>query len=111
MSTRNGFRCPPDQRHVSCLTCGKNMPDRADKSLHQFCVICNQYYCNLYYPPCAFSGVKLSLISNHRSEVRIDREVVRANNFEFESIRNFLISKKLDSKSVFDFVLDKMEKK
>lgn len=62
MAARNGFQCATGQKHMACFTCGKLMADRADKNLHQFCVLCTQNFCNLYYPPCSRSGIKLQLV-------------------------------------------------
>jgi hypothetical protein len=56
---RDGFKCKADQIHIACHTCGKLMANRDDVSFHQYCVLCTTNYCNLYYPPCSRSGVKL----------------------------------------------------
>ena len=82
MNERNGFRCATSQRHTRCFTCGKMMADREDKNMHQYCVLCTQYCCNLYYPPCGV-GVKLSLLKNRRNECKIDADLMRGNKFEF----------------------------
>lgn len=86
------------------------MADRDDRSLNQSCVLCTQHFCNLYYPPCSKTGIKLKKLSALRNEAKIDKELLRANTFEFESIRNYLMSKKLTSKEVFDYVFKKIEK-
>lgn len=83
MVARNGFQCAPTQRHVPCLTCAKLIADRNDPSLHQSCVLCTQYFCNLYYPPCVKNGVKLQLVQNRKGESNINKEVLRGNQFEF----------------------------
>lgn len=62
MAARNGFQCAATQRHISCFTCGKLMADRANRDLHQYCVLCSQNFCNIYFPPCSKAGVKLQLI-------------------------------------------------
>lgn len=72
MTARNGFQCGASQRHVACFTCGKLIADRADTSLHQYCVLCNQNFCNLYYPPCSKSGLKLQLLESRRGNLKID---------------------------------------
>ena len=66
MNIRNGFQCGSGQRHTPCMNCGKLIADRDDKSLHQNCVLCTNFYCNIYYPPCKKSGIKLKLIRNRR---------------------------------------------
>lgn len=81
MHERNGFKCSPSQLHVQCHTCAKLMANRDDPSLHQYCVLCTTNFCNLYFPPCARSGVKLDLIKNKRSAVKIDAELLRGNKF------------------------------
>lgn len=73
MASRNGFQCAVGQKHVGCLTCGKLMADRDDRSLHQNCVLCTQYFCNLYYPPCSKTGIKLKKLSTFRNEAKIDK--------------------------------------
>ena len=62
-------------------------------------------------PPCARSGAKLELLSKKRAGVKIDAELLRGNKFEFEGIKNHLVSKKHNSKDVFDFMLKKVSKK
>lgn len=111
MTERNGFRCGARQNHVACITCAKLIAQRDDPSLHQNCLLCTSYFCNLYYPPCAKSGIKLKLLNNRRGDCKIDADLLRANQFEFEALRNYLISKKLTSKEVFDDVVKDIEKK
>jgi hypothetical protein len=36
---------------------------------------------------------------------------MRGNTFEFEAIRNYLMSKKINSKDLFDYVLEQADKK
>jgi len=48
------------------------MANRDDPDLHQYCVICTTNFCNLYFPPCSRSGVKLELLKNKKSGVKID---------------------------------------
>lgn len=36
-------------------------------------------FCNLYYPPCSSSGVKLAIVKDKRSIVKIDKEILRSN--------------------------------
>jgi hypothetical protein len=62
MTARNGFQCAAGQKHIACFTCGKLMADRSDRKLHQSCILCTQNFCNLYFPPCSRSGIKLQLI-------------------------------------------------
>lgn len=81
------------------------MANRDDPALHQSCVICTSNFCNLYYPPCAKTGVKLEVLKNRRANVKIDAELLRGNKYEFDVIRNYLLSKKQTSKDVFDYVL------
>lgn len=66
MTARNGFQCGSTQRHVGCMNCGKLIADRNDNSLHQSCLLCTQFYCNLYYPPCNKTGIKLKLIKDRK---------------------------------------------
>lgn len=77
--SRNGFRCPAGQAHSNCVTCGKGIAQRGDPALNQCCVLCDQYFCNLYNPPCATFGVKLARVMNRESEVRIDENTFRGN--------------------------------
>lgn len=81
MTARNGFQCSSSQRHITCFTCGKLMADRADRAQHQYCVLCTQNFCNLYFPPCARSGIKLQLLESRKGESKIDAELLRANKF------------------------------
>jgi|JI7StandDraft_1071085.scaffolds.fasta_scaffold213430_1 hypothetical protein len=73
MTARNGFQCATGQKHINCFTCAKLMADRGDRKLHQYCVLCTQNFCNLYFPPCARSGVKLQLLESRRGESKIDK--------------------------------------
>lgn len=57
---------------MACHTCGKLMANRDDPDLHQYCVICTTNFCNLYFPPCSKTGVKLDLLKNKRGAVKID---------------------------------------
>ena len=98
MAERNGFRCSARQNHVPCITCGKLVAQRDDPSLHQNCILCTNYFCNLYYPPCAKTGVKLKLLNSKRGDCKIDSDLLRSNQYEFEALRNFLVSKKKTSK-------------
>ncbi len=81
MTARNGFQCDAHQKHFSCFTCGKLMANRDDRSLHQNCILCTQNFCNLYFPPCSRSGVKLQLLETRKGESKIDAELLRANKF------------------------------
>lgn len=72
MAERNGFRCAAGQKHVGCMNCGKLIADRNDSKLNQKCVLCTNFYCNLYYPPCKKAGVHLKVIRDHRGESKID---------------------------------------
>ena len=101
---RNGFRCGDGQAHVGCHTCGKLIAQRDDPDLHQCCAICTTYYCNLYFPPCK-PGTKLHLLADKRAACKIDAQLMRGNNFEFEAIRNYLVKKKQNSMHVFDYVM------
>ena len=56
-------------------------------------------------------GVKLRLLNGRREECKIDADLLRSNNVEFDAIRNYLVSKKMTSKDVFDQVLKDIEKK
>lgn len=66
MTARNGFQCSRTQKHVNCMNCGKLIADRSDNSLNQSCMLCTQFYCNLYYPPCKKTGIKLKKIKDRK---------------------------------------------
>lgn len=106
---RDGFQCSATQVHVGCHTCGKLIAQRDDPDLNQCCAICTTYYCNLYYPPCKV-GTKLVRLEDRREGCKIDAELLRGNKFEFEIIRNHLLEKKLNSKNLFDHMLEVVAK-
>jgi hypothetical protein len=104
-TARNGFQCAPGQVHVNCVTCGKAIAQRPDPALAQSCLLCDQFFCNLYNPPCATMGVKLARVVNHESEVRIDDNTFRGNNTEFHIFKNYMMEKKVSSKDIFLSIL------
>ena len=79
MNARNGFQCDRSQRHTGCMNCGKLIADRKDRKLNQNCILCTQFYCNLYYPPCKKNGIHLKLIKDRKGDSRIDTDVMRSN--------------------------------
>lgn len=103
-TARNGFQCTATQNHVACHTCGKLIAQRNDPALFQCCTLCTTYYCNIYYPPCK-AGAKLNKLTDCRDKCKIDTELLRGNKFEFEALRNYLLTKKINSKDVFDRVM------
>jgi hypothetical protein len=40
---------------------------RSDPTLAQNCLLCDQFFCNLYNPPCSTMGVKLARVVNRES--------------------------------------------
>ena len=111
MTERNGFRCGPDKTMWRASLTVSLSPKGTILPLHQNCLLCTSYFCNLYYPPCAKSGIKLKLFSKRRGDCKIDAELLRTNQFLFEALRNYLISKKLTSKKVFDDMVKDIRKK
>ena len=107
--TRDGFRCSATQTHVGCHTCGKLIAQRNDPTLFQCCTLCTTYYCNIYFPPCK-SGAKLNKLTDCRDKCKIDVDLMRGNKFEFEAIRNYLLTKKLNSKDLFDHMIEQVKK-
>lgn len=69
---RDGFQCTATQIHIACLSCGKLIARRDDPTLNQSCLLCTNYFCNMYYPPCTSTGVKLNTIASRKNDVRID---------------------------------------
>lgn len=90
---------------MGCHTCGKLIAQRDDPALRQCCAICTTYFCNLYYPPCK-PGTKLQLLQDRRESCKIDPALLRGNDTEFEIIRNYLLGKKMNSKDVFDHMVE-----
>lgn len=108
---RNGFQCAPGQVHGGCVTCGKRMALRGDPTLGQSCVLCEQHFCNLYNPPCMAFGVKLSRVSTREPELRLDENTLRSNAYEFNILKDYMKSKKITSKDIFQTILrDHMDK-
>ena len=66
IAERNGFKCSARQNHIGCITCGKMIAIRDSPALHQSCLLCTQYFCNLYFPPCSKTGVKLKLVNSRK---------------------------------------------
>lgn len=102
---RNGFRCSTTQDHVNCVTCRKLMARRDDPSLRQQCCICEQYHCNLYYPPCSASGNKLLPFKDHGRRCMIDKKFFRDNEYESIQYLTYLSSKRFSAGDVFRTVL------
>ena len=47
------------------------MAQRNDPALHQSCVLCEQFFCNLYYPPCSSVGVKLGTVDTYGIKAKV----------------------------------------
>jgi E3 ubiquitin-protein ligase CHFR len=105
MVERNKFKCSPSQAHVTCSNCRKLIAARDDDSLQQRCVICEEYFCNLYFPPCKSSGNKLTLVSERFRSAKIDKDNFRGNDYELSTYTNYLLSKKLSARNVFDMMI------
>ena len=53
----------------------------------------------------------MHLLKDQRNNCKLDTEVMRGNRTEFEILRNYLVSKKMTSKEMFDEVMKQVDKK
>jgi E3 ubiquitin-protein ligase CHFR len=85
------------------------MAQRDDPALFQCCTLCTTYYCNIYYPPCK-AGAKLTKLVDCKEKCKIDAVLLRGNTFEFEALRNYLLLKKMNSRDIFDHMMELVHK-
>ena len=52
----------------------------------------------------------MNKLADCRDRCKIDTELMRGNKFEFESLRNYLLLKKINSRDVFDRMMANIDK-
>lgn len=95
------FKCPANQKHISCEKCKVLMPERKD--FPQQCLKCKNYYCNKYFSDCK-SGI--DFLENYAREVSVTPGLFK-NTFEENVLSDYLQMNKVQSADLYLCGLDR----
>ena len=110
----DGFQCQPNQMHITCVACLKQMPHRTDVPLErsQQCAVCQNYFCDLYTNggcPNRLSGGALKKLSDFTDIQVIPFNCMNNNNIERQVLIDYMNNKQLSVQDVFEECCRKLE--